>query len=51
MSSQPDDPGNATAYVTDTTRSLTRTAGVVSVRGDKLSAQLAPRSLTTMVLR
>ncbi|MFI9587695.1 glycoside hydrolase [Streptomyces sp. NPDC052236] len=46
-----DDPGRATAYVTDTTRSLTPTAGVVSVRGDKLSARLAPRSLTTVVLR
>jgi glucosylceramidase len=44
-----EDPGSPTAYVTDKTRSLSRT-NAVSVHGDELSAQLAPRSLTTVVL-
>ncbi|MGP3984525.1 hypothetical protein [Streptomyces sp. KR80] len=43
------DPGNPTAYVTDTTRSLAWT-NAVSADGDELSAKLAPRSLTTVVL-
>ncbi|CAM3739713.1 glycoside hydrolase [Kibdelosporangium persicum] len=45
-----DIPGRPRAYVTDTTRSLTAT-DAVRVQGKTLSAQLAPRSLTTVVLR
>src|SRR5262249_36498297 len=48
------DPGTAgaraTAYVTDTDRSLAR-SDVAHVRGRDLSVDLAPRALTTVVLR
>lgn len=45
-----DIPGRPTAYVTDESRSLAAT-DTVRRHGRKLSAQLAPRSLTTVVLR
>lgn len=45
-----DVPGRPAAYVTDTTRSMSAT-DTVRVRGRTLSAHLAPRSLTTVVLR
>ncbi|WP_225993096.1 glycoside hydrolase family 30 protein [Actinomadura rudentiformis] len=42
--------GRAAAYLTDTAHSLERTGAVTTGPGGRLTARLAPRSLTTIVL-